>query len=445
MPLQPLVPLTRPETIPLPFAQERLCFLDQLEPESTAYLISSAYHVLGEALNLEYLDQSLQEIIQRHEILRTTFIEREGQPMQMIHPVSGSTLLVIDLQGLSPLHREECSLELAEQETHHPCDLARGPLLRVSLLRLLRHEQVVLLTMHHIVSDGWSDEVLMHELTQLYQTKVSGQPSPVGPVGSGSAQGTIPTAPDHRLPPLSVQYADYALWQREFLQGEVLEGQMAYWRKQLADLPTLTLPTDYPRPRVQSSRGATLSMQISQEVSEGLLLLCQKAQVTLFMTLLAAFQVLLARYCVQEDIAVGTSVANRNLAEIEGLIGFFVNTLVLRTDLRGRSTFMQVLQRVREVCLLAYANADIPFERVVQELEPQRDLSRTPLFQVMFDLQGERTSPFPTSVETGQEPRTVSTAPVRGLAGISIEPLAVERRTSQFDLSLSIARTASEG
>ena len=405
--IPPLVPMVRPEHIPLSFAQERLWFLDQLEPESTAYLIPSAYRLLGEVPNIECLDQSLLEIIQRHESLRTTFSEREGQPVQVIHPVSGSTLLVIDLQGLGSEHREQQSLELARQEARHPCDLAKGPLLRGAVLRLESHEHVLLLTLHHIVSDGWSDEVLMNELIQLYQANVSGQPS--------------------ALSPLSVQYADYALWQRSWLQGEVLQAQLAYWRKQLAELSLLTLPTDYPRPAVKTDRGATQESQISGEVVQGLRRLCRQENVTLFMTLLAAFQVLLARYSGEVNIAVGTPIANRNFAEIEGLIGFFVNTLVMRTDLAGNPTFLEILLSVREVCLQAYVHQDIPFEKVVEELAPVRDMSRSPLFQVMFVMQnmiGER--------------RSIQGAdPVR----MKVVPLSVEGTTSKFDLTLSMTET----
>ena len=235
------------------------------------------------------------------------------------------------------------------------------------MVRLQALEHVLLLTLHHIITDGWSTGVLVRELTTLYQAKVSGQPIP--------------------LAPLPIQYADYALWQREWLQGEVLQGQLAYWRKQLADLSPLTLPTDHPRPAVQTYRGAIQSLQLSAPMSEKLMALSRQEDVTLFMLLLAMFQVLLMRYTGQRDISVGTPIANRRQAELEEVIGFFVNTLVLRTDLSGNPTLQQMLGRVREVCLGAYAHQDIPFEKVVEELEPERDLSRSPLFQVLFVLQ----------------------------------------------------------
>jgi hypothetical protein len=376
-----LVPVSRPETLPLSFAQERLWFLDQLEPESCAYLACHALGING-PLDAQALEYSLLALIQRHETLRTTFAVQEGQPVQIIHPMAISNavnghvlsagisvgfLPVIDLQGLLPEHRELQAQCIAKQEEQTPCNLAQGPLLRSALLRLGTQEHRVVLTLHHIITDGWSNEVFMYELTQFYQAQVTGQPV--------------------ALAPLSIQYADYALWQRAWLQGEVLQAQLAYWRKQLADLPLLTLPSEHPRPAVKSSQGATKSVQIAQEVLQGLQRLCRQEYVTLFMALLAAFQVLLARYSGEIDIPVGTPVAGRHFAETEGLIGFFANTLVMRTSLAGNPTFVQILQRVREVCLGAYAHQDVPFEKVVEALEPERDLSRNPLFQVMFVLQ----------------------------------------------------------
>ncbi|TMC24294.1 MAG: amino acid adenylation domain-containing protein, partial [Chloroflexi bacterium] len=412
--IPPLVAMPRPETIPLSFAQERLWFLDQLQPGSAAYLMPGAYRLRERMADGESLDHSLQQLMQRHENLRTTFGQREGQPRQVIHEVSGSGLIVIDLQGLGAEQAEQQAIVLARQEASHACDLETGPLLRVRLLQVHTHEQVLLLTLHHIVSDGWSQEVLTRELMQFYRAQVTGQPA--------------------ALSPLPIQYADYALWQREWLQGEVLETQLSYWRKQLADLQALSLPTDHPRPAVISSQGATQSVWIEQRVSQGLQRLCQQEHVTLFMALLSAFAVLLARYSGQVDIAVGTPVANRNVAEIEGLIGLFVNTLVIRTDLADNPTFVQLLRTVSEVCLSAYAHQDIPFEKVVEALSPERDMSRTPLFQVMLVLQN--------TLDKGKFPHTRDLAEGAETAHVPvIRPFSVESATSAFDLTLSLTQT----
>ncbi len=309
---------------------------------------------------------------------------------------------MIDLQGLEREHSAMEARRLANQEAQRPCHLATGPLLRTSLLRLEPQAHVLLLTLHHIITDGWSNDVLRRELISLYRAFATGQPYP--------------------LAPASLQYADYALWQREWLQGEVLEAQLAYWRKQLAEVPPLGLPTDHPRPAVQTLRGASQRFQVPLMVAEELRVLSQQEQVTLFMTLLASLQVLLLRYSGQSDISVGTPIANRRQAEIEGVIGFFVNTLVMRTDLSGNPTFVEVLQRVREVCLGAYAHQDVPFEQVVEALEPERDLSRSPLFQVMLMLQ-----------HAPQEQED--------LIGVSVKPLEVEQVSSKFDMTLSLGET----
>ena len=394
----------RPEEIPLSFAQQRLWFLDQLEPSSTAYLIPSALRFQGE-LTVEMVQRSLEQLVQRHESLRTTFVLQGEQPVQVIHPPELCVVPVIDLQGLLPEHREHQVKEVLQQEAEQPCDLERGPLLRMALLRLEPQEHVLLLTLHHIITDGWSSQIVMHELSTLYQTQVSGQPSP--------------------LSALPIQYADYALWQRAWLQGEVLTEQLAYWRKRLAGILPLALPTDHPRPAVQTYRGALQSLLLPQRLLEALQVLSRQEQVTLFMLLLAAWQVLLARYSGQSDISVGTPIANRRQGELEAVIGFFVNTLVMRTDLSADPSFVQVLQRVREVALGAYTHQDIPFEKVVEELEPERDLSRSPLFQVMFILQHP-------AQELGE------------LVGLSIKPLVVESSTSKFDLTLSLRRQSKE-
>jgi amino acid adenylation domain-containing protein len=396
-----LIARERPEEIPLSFAQQRLWFLNQLEPGSTAYLLPHVLQMDG-MLDMQALERCLQELISRHESLRTTFAMHSDQPVQVIHPAGSTSLPVIDLQGLRQEHREAQTQQLATQEAQQPCDLAKGPLLRTHLLRQEQSVHVLLLTLHHIITDGWSNGVLMSELIALYRAFVEGQPSP--------------------LAPLPVQYADFALWQRDWLQGEILEEQLAYWKTQLADVPPLALPTDRPRPAIQTHQGACQWLQLPSSLSEALVSLSQQEHVTLFMLLLATFQVLLLRYTGQKDISVGTPIANRRHAELEGVIGFFVNTQVMRTDLSDNPTFLQVLQRVREVCLEAYAHQDIPFEKLVEELAPERDLSRSPLFQVMLILQN-------TPQQVGE------------LAGVRITPQVLPGISSKFDLTLSLVET----
>ena len=312
--------------------------------------------------NVDALERTLTEIVRRHEVLRTRFVDVAGEPRQEVLPPAPITLAVTELED------EEAVRALVNAEASEPFDLATGPMLRVKLLRLGDEDHVVLLTMHHIASDGWSMGVLIKEVATLYAAYIQGEASP--------------------LPELAVQYGDFAVWQRGWLQGEELERQLGYWREQLSgELPTLELPADRPRPALQSYRGAHLGFRLSAEVSAGLKELGRREGTTLFMTLLAAFQTLLHRYSGQDDIVVGSPVAGRNNAETEGLIGFFVNTLALRADLSGEPTFVELLKRVREVCLGAYAYQDVPFEKLVEELQPERDLSRSPLFQAMFILQ----------------------------------------------------------
>ena len=307
----------------------------------------------------------LAELVRRHEVLRTRFESVEGQPFQLIDPPERFEL-----------HREDLSQQPAQQlqaevqrrieaEVRERFDLQRGPLFRASLLRLSDAEHVLLVTMHHVVSDGWSMGILMRELSSLYAAYREGRPSP--------------------LAELPVQYADYALWQRGWLQGAALHRQLEYWRSQLAGAPAaLELPTDRPRPAVASFKGAMLRIAIPKEISEALAELARQHNATLFMTVLAAFQVLLSRYTGQRDIVVGSPIAGRTHRQTEGLIGFFVNTLVLRTRVFGQLSFVQLLEQVKESTLGAYAHQDIPFEKLVAELHPQRDLSRQPLFQVSF-------------------------------------------------------------
>ncbi|MGH7828765.1 MAG: condensation domain-containing protein, partial [Candidatus Binatia bacterium] len=326
------------EKVPLSFAQQRLWFLDQYEPGSSVYNIPSALRLKG-ALNVPALERSLSEIVRRHEALRTTFAVIDGEPFQVIAPALPVSLPIVDLTDRPGSEREKEAQTIAAEHAQKPFDLSQGPLLRVFLLHLGEDDHILLLTMHHIVSDGWSRGVLYRELSVLYEAYTQGKPSP--------------------LAELPIQYADFAFWQRQWLQGEVLENQLLYWKKQLEGAPALlNLPTDRPRPAVQSYRGGSRSIELSQELTQGLKALSAQEGVTLFMTLLAAFQTLLHRYTGQNDIVVGSPIANRNRAEIEGLIGFFVNTLVMRTDLSGNPTFKELLTRVRETTLEAYTHQD---------------------------------------------------------------------------------------
>ncbi|MDQ3175168.1 MAG: condensation domain-containing protein, partial [Acidobacteriota bacterium] len=363
----PIMPVSRDSNLPLSFAQQRLRFLDQLEPNSSFYNMPQAIRMSG-PLDVEAMRKTLTEIASRHESLRTSFTMTDGDPVQVIAPAMSVELPVVDLSELPEGEREAEARRLAREEARRPFDLEHGPLLRATLLRLGDEKHVLLLNMHHIVSDGWSMGVLFRELGTLYQAFSTGKPSP--------------------LPELPIQYADYAVWQREWLAGERLEQQLSYWKEQLSGAPPiLNLPADHPRPVAQSYRGASQPVQLSKEVTERLKALTRQEGATLFVTMLAAFQTLLMRYSGQEDVVVGSPIANRNRAETEGLIGFFVNTLVLRGDLSRNPTFRQLLGRVKEVALEAYAHQDVPFEKLVEELQPERSLSHTPLFQVMFALQ----------------------------------------------------------
>ena len=362
----PILPVPRNGDLALSFAQQRLWFFDQLEPGLSAYNTPAAVRLKG-PLNLAALDQSLNEIVQRHESLRTTFGKVEGRPTQVIAPALTIKLPIVDLRNLPASEREIEVQRLVTAEAQRPFDLSKGPLIRCTVLRLGDEEHVGLLTMHHIVSDGWSTGILVRELATLYVAFCAGGSSP--------------------LPALPIQYADFAHWQRQWLQGEVLETQIAYWKEQLAGAPALIdLPTDHPRPAVQTFRGAHQSLVLPRHLKDGFKALGRQEGVTLFMAMLAAFKVLLYRYTSQDNLIVGTPIANRNRVEFEGLIGFFVNALVLRTDLSGNPSFRELLRRVREVCLGAYSHQGLPFDRLVEELHLKRDLSRNPLFQVMFVL-----------------------------------------------------------
>jgi amino acid adenylation domain-containing protein len=383
---------------PLSFAQQRLWFLHQLTPSNPFYNVPTAIHLSG-TLSLTALERSFQEIVRRHTALRTTFVNRGGEPIQIVNPNTEVKLAVINLQTIAIPDRERISQQIATTEAQHAFDLAHDLLLRVTLLQFSPTEAVLLLTMHHIVADGWSLGVLIRELASCYSAFVAGR------------------SPD--LPPLTMQYTDYAAWQRRWLQGEVLESQLNYWRKQLQDLPVLKLPSDLPRPSVQTYQGATYPLQIPAPLTQELLELSQQSGSSLFMTLLAAFQTLLYRYTEQEDIAIGSPIANRQRSELETLIGFFVNSLVLRSNLSGNLTFRQLLEQVREVALEAYRHQDLPFEKLVEALDPDRDLSRNPLFQVAFALQN---APMQTLE----------------LPGLILSPAPLESRSTRFDLEVHL-------
>ncbi|HIK04822.1 MAG TPA: amino acid adenylation domain-containing protein [Trichormus sp. M33_DOE_039] len=363
----PITPVSRDQAIPLSFAQQRLWFLDQLVGPSATYNTPTALKITGK-LNIPALEQAIIEIVRRHEVLRTSFQKIHETPVQVIHPSVTITLPVVDLQDLSDQEQAFRVQQLVQQEAHTPFDLQQPPLIRGQILCLGETSHVLLLTVHHIVVDGWSMGVFIQELSSLYPAFVIGQPSP--------------------LTELSIQYADFAVWQRQWLSGEVLNTKLNYWRQKLAGAPPLLeLPTDRPRPPVETFRGGSYTFTLSSQLTQQLVNLSQKSGVTLFMTLQAAFVTLLHRYTSQDDILVGTPIANRNRQEMEPLIGFFVNSLVLRTKLNGNPKFSELLKQVQQVALEAYENQDVPFEQVVEALQPERNLDHNPLFQVMLVLQ----------------------------------------------------------
>ncbi|MCC5622888.1 non-ribosomal peptide synthetase [Nostoc sp. CHAB 5715] len=398
-------PVDRHAALPLSFAQQRLWFLEQLQPGSSTYNIPIAVRLTG-SLNIAVLARSLNEIVRRHEVLRTQFPTVDGNPLLTIQPSVEVLVPVVDLQALNPLEQDDQVHWLFIQETRQPFDLASDVLLRVKLLHLGVDEYVVLFTMHHIVFDGWSMDILVRELATLYSAFAANQPSP--------------------LPELAIQYVDFAVWQRQWLQGEVLETQIAYWRQQLGGiLPVLQLPTDYPRSRVQTFLGAIESFSLSPDLSTAIASLASSAGVTPFIILLTAYKILLHRYTGQTDLLVGTPIANRHRRETEGLIGFFVNTLVLRTNLAGNPTFRELLQQVLETTWQAYDYQDIPFEKLVEVLQPERDLSFNALFQVKFRLEN-------APIEKLQLP------------GLTLTPIQRTEASAKLDLSLDMYET-SEG
>jgi amino acid adenylation domain-containing protein len=392
----PICPRPRQARLLPSFAQQRLWFLEQLAPGEALYHIARAFCIKG-PLSLPALQRAVDDLVARHEALRTTFVLESGVASQHI----GDQTVHIEITDVPNLaHWEEHGALLARRAF----DLVGGPLMRVAVFRRGPREHALVLVLHHIVTDGWSMGVLWRELSVLYEARCRGV--------------------EAALAPLPVQYADYALWQREWLQGAVLERQLGYWKRALAELPALELPTDRRRPLQPSYRGSRVRFELAPELTQALKALGRAEGATLFMTLLAAFQVLLYRYSGQEDLAVGIPVAGRNRPELEGLIGFFVNTLVLRGDLSGAPSFREYLGRVREGALEAYAHQDLPFEKLVEELAPRRDASRNPLFQVMFVLQNTPREPWQ-------------------LPGLQVEPLALETHSAKFDLSMEL--TESDG
>jgi malonyl CoA-acyl carrier protein transacylase/NRPS condensation-like uncharacterized protein/acyl carrier protein len=398
-----LLKMSSNKIFPLSSAQQRLWFLDQLQGSLPVYHIAVAYRIKGE-LDLVALKRALNEIVRRHEILRTTFPMIDGQPVQSVAPKLIIKLVRESLETLPDGQREIEIQHQAIKEMQRPFHLAEGPLLRVKLLRLSRHEYVLLLTIHHIVSDGWSMGILYREMTQLYEAYVRDEPSP--------------------LLELPIQYAEYSAWEKKSLKGEVMETELTYWKQQLADAPpALELPTDHPRSPVETFRGRYEVFMLPSSLIDEMKDLSQREGVTLFMILLAAFQILLARYSRQDDIVVGTDIANRNQVEVEDLIGFFVNQLVLRTNLSGNPSLSELLQRIRKVVLGAYEHHQVPFDQLVREINPIRFPNRAPLFQVKLVLQN---LPVPSKHSI-----------------ITIDPLLIDPGVAQLDLLLALTETAS--
>ena len=398
----PVEPIPRDRALPLSFAQHRLWFLDQLEPGLHFYNLPFAVRMRGE-FDVAAMEHAFSELVRRHESLRTSFVAPEGEPIQIIAPPTNLCLPFIDLSLLAPDRREEESARLAQSEALQPFDLASGPLFRARLLKLAEAEHVMLFSMHHIIADGWSMQVIFREVALLYEAYSNGRPSP--------------------LPHLPIQYADFAYWQRHWLRGPVLEEQLSFWERQMANAPALlSLPTDKPRPALRSFAGSYQSFVLPADLSAQLKALSQHEGVTLFMLILAAFKVLLCCYSGQKDIVVGTPIAGRTQLETESLIGFFVNMLILRTDFSAATTFREVVRKVRAVSLGAYAHQDVPYEKIVEQLHPERVSGHNSLFQVTFSLQ----SASRESIE---------------LKNLSLSQIGADTGTAQFDLILNMADT----
>ncbi len=384
---------------PASFAQEGLWFLNQLEPDSAAYNVPLTVRLNG-ALNIEALEKSLREVVSRHESLRTTFRVESGSLVQIIAPLASLKLPLVDLSGLTEAQREAEATKLALQDAQRSFDLSTEPLIRATILRLSEEDHFALIAMHHIISDAWSMSLFIQEVAALYEPFARGVPA--------------------LLPEPPIQFADYAFWQREQLQGQALESQLAYWMDQLRNPPPVTeLPTDRPRPSTHSDKGTRRFIKLSKELTSALKELSRSEDATLYMALLAAFQVLLHSYSGQEDILIGSPIANRTRPETETLIGLFVNTLVLRADLSGNPSFREVIARVRETTLAADAHQSLPFDKLVKAIQPDRTVNHMPLIQVAFTL---RNNP----------------PPVLALPALVMRPLEIDRGTVQFDLTLNL-------
>ncbi|BAY46081.1 amino acid adenylation domain-containing protein [Scytonema sp. HK-05] len=395
---QTIPQLAARQSAPLSFTQQRIWFLEQIEPNSAAYLMPLAQRLLGK-LNVNVLQQSLDAIVAHHEVLRTHFITEDGEPVQIISSPRSVELKIIDLTQEQASNQEEQAQRLLKHEAQRPFDLTSDLMLRATLLQIDHQEHILLLVMHHIASDGWSMGILSQQLAAVYEAFLNDLPNP--------------------LPELPIQYADFAAWQRQWLSGQVLDTQLDYWKNQLAGITPLELPTDQPRPPVQNHQGARESLVLSKKLTKALKTLSQRSDTTLFMTLLAAFKTLLYRYTVQEDIIVGTPIAGRNQTETEELIGCFLNTVPLRSNLGGNPSFLELLGRVRKVALDAYEHQDIPFEKLVEELHPERNLSRNPVFDVMFN--------FINTPQTALE-----------LPGLTLSLLELNEPESKFSMTLYV-------
>ncbi|MFP5287774.1 MAG: condensation domain-containing protein, partial [Thermoanaerobaculia bacterium] len=401
----PIVPLPRTGDLPLSFAQERLWFLYRFDPASPAYNMANAVRLEGD-LDEAALAAALGEVVRRQESLRTRFLTQDRQAVQVIDPVPDVVAPVVDLASIPAGPRDREAARIVREQALRSFDLERGPVLRIRLLRLAARERLLSVAMHHIVTDGWSMGIFVREAATLYAAFSGGQPKP--------------------LPDLPLQYADFALWQRRTLEGKAFEDALRYWRRQLAGAPVLELPTDRPRPAVQGSQGAREEVEIRVDLARRLGDLVRRQGATLFMALTAAFQALLSRFSGQTDLTLGTPVAGRTRTELEDIIGFFVNTLVLRGDLAGDPAFRDLLGRTRETALAAFAHQQVPFERLVEELRPERSLSHTPLFQAMLVLQNV--------------PATALESP-----GLNFRPVETDTVTAKFDLTLTAVEPGPDG
>ncbi|MGD9488072.1 MAG: amino acid adenylation domain-containing protein [Calditrichaceae bacterium] len=396
----PILPVSRDRELPLSFAQQRLWFLDQLEPDSPFYNIPETYRIKGD-LNIKVFEASFNEIIRRHESLRTVFITENGSPTQKIFDEYRISMKITDLKHMKSAGKETEILRIAREKSLEPISIDKLPLFHIELLKIANKDFAVILVIHHIISDNWSSQVMMRELSIIYDAFLNKRPSPLAEV--------------------KLQYADFAHWQRGWLKGDILDEQLKYWEKQLTGIPpVLELPTDRPRSAMPTFKGAYLPFSIDKNIADRVKKLSHDENATLFMVLLAAFQTLLYRYTNEKNICVGTPIANRNRPEIEGIVGFFVNTLVMRANLSGEISYRQLIQNVRETALGAYAHQDVPFEKIVDAVQPERNTSHSPLFQVMFVILN-----LPEKSENES-------------SDLIISPIEAHSGTSKFDITMFI-------